>query len=513
MSDDSSFPRSDLEKGLGNETVVSMTSLGKDSQKTEAEIPQHSRPDSDAKDPNLVTWDGPDDPENPFNWKTYKKARQLVFMAFNTFLTPLASSMFAPGVEDVMREFGSSSTMLASFVVSVYVLGYMVGPFLIAPLSELYGRVPLYHACNLLFLIFTIACAVAQSLPQLIVFRLLAGIAGVCPLTIGSGTAADMVTKEKRAGVMAIWAMGPILGPVIGPVAGGFLAEAEGWRWVFWVIAITTGVVIIGTVLGYRESYAPVLLKRKAARLRKETGNPDLRTIYDTGRTPRGLFLSALARPVKLLFGSPIVFLLALFAAVTYGYLYLMFTTITSIFENEYGFSSGLAGLAYLGFGVGCLLSLLVCGRVANKIAVTHTARGCFTPESRLPPMIYGCWAIPIGLFWYGWSAKAHAHWIVPILGTGFFGVGLISVFMSANTYLVDCYLVHAASVTAASTALRSLVGAVLPLAGPSMYSALGLGWGNSLLAFIALALCPVPLLFARYGAAIRTNARFQVRL
>jgi MFS family permease len=99
--------------------------------------------------------------------------------------------MFAPGVEDVMREFGSSSTMLASFVVSVYVLGYMVGPFLIAPLSELYGRVPLYHTCNVLFLIFTIACAVTQSLPQLIVFRLLAGIAGVCPLTIGSGTAGE----------------------------------------------------------------------------------------------------------------------------------------------------------------------------------------------------------------------------------------------------------------------------------------------------------------------------------
>jgi multidrug resistance protein len=146
--------------------------------------------------------------------------------------------MFAPGVADVMRDFHSTDTMLASFVVSVFVLGYMVGPFLIAPLSEMYGRVPLYHASNILFLIFTIACAVAQSLPQLIVFRLLAGVAGVCPLTIGSGTVADMIEQEKRAGIMAVWALGPILGPVIGPVAGGFLAEAEGWRWVFWVIAI-----------------------------------------------------------------------------------------------------------------------------------------------------------------------------------------------------------------------------------------------------------------------------------
>ncbi|KAH8425142.1 MFS transporter [Aspergillus melleus] len=466
-----------------------------------------------AADADQVDWDGPEDEENPFNWPRWKKMRQLVLMAFNTFITPLASSMFAPGVADVMREFKSTDTMLASFVVSIYILGYMVGPFLIAPLSELYGRVPLYHACNVLFLIFTIACAVAQSLPQLMVFRLLAGIAGVCPLTIGSGTVADMVPKEKRAGIMAIWALGPIMGPVIGPVAGGFLAEAEGWRWVFWVIAIATGVMTIACMICYRESYAPVVLERKAARLRKETGNEKLHSIHYKGRLTPDLFLSAMARPMKLLFRSPIVFMLAMFASVTYGYLYLMFTTITPIFENTYGFSPGVAGLSYLGFGIGSVLGLIICGIVSNRIAVAHTARGCFTPESRLPPMLVGCWAIPIGLFWYGWSAKAQTHWIVPILGTGVFALGLMSVFMSANTYLVDSYLRYAASVTAANTALRSLVGAVLPLAGPSMYDALGLGWGNSLLAFIALAMCVCPLLFWRYGAAIRTHPRFQVRL
>ncbi|KAJ5874928.1 uncharacterized protein N7529_003358 [Penicillium soppii] len=466
-----------------------------------------------AQDPNLVDFDGSDDQENPFNWPKWKKGRQLVLMAFNTFITPLASSMFTPGVSDVMKEFGSTSSMIGSFVVTVYILGYCFGPFLIAPLSEIYGRVPLYHACNLLFLIFTIACAVAQSMPQLIVFRLLAGMAGVCPLTIGSGTVADMVPKEKRAGIMAIWAMGPILGPVVGPVAGGFLAEAEGWRWVFWVIAIATGVMMILTIIWYRESYAPVVLEHKAARLRKETGNPDLRSIRDTGKLSPRLFLTALARPLKLLFTSPIVFMMALFAAITYGYMYLMFTTITSIFEDNYGFGPGVAGLAYLGFGIGCMIGLITTGRVANHIAQDHIKKGCFAPESRLLPMMVGCWFMPVGLFWYGWSAEAHTHWIVPILGTGVFALGLMSVFMSASTYLVDSYLRYAASVTAANTALRSLVGALLPLAGPSMYDALGLGWGNSLLAFIALAMCAVPFVFWKFGKQIRTSPRFQVNL
>ena len=147
--------------------------------------------------------------------------------------------MFAPAVADVLAEFNSDNTTLGSFAVSIFILGYMVGPLVIAPMSELYGRVPVYHICNVVFLVFTIACAASRTLPQLFVFRFLAGLAGSCPMTIGSGTAADMVTREKRAGVMAIWALGPILGPVAGPIAGGFVAENIGWRWIFWIITIT----------------------------------------------------------------------------------------------------------------------------------------------------------------------------------------------------------------------------------------------------------------------------------
>ena len=148
--------------------------------------------------------------------------------------------------------------------------------------------------------------------------------------------------------------------------------------------------MMILTIIWYRESYAPIVLEQKAARLRKETGNPNLRSIRDTGKLSMRLFLTALARPLKLLFTSPIVFMMALFAAVTYGYMYLMFTTITSIFEDEYGFGPGIAGLAYLGFGVGCLIGLTATGRVANHIAKDHIKKGCFTPESRLLPMMVG---------------------------------------------------------------------------------------------------------------------------
>lgn len=131
--------------------------------------------------------------------------------------------MFAPGVPEVMADFHSTNLELASFVVSVYLLGYCFGPLLIAPLSEMYGRMPIYNVCNVLYVVFTVACAVAPDMASLIVFRLFAGIAGSSPLTIGAGSISDMIRQEKRGGAMAAWALGPLLGPVIGPVGVYFL--------------------------------------------------------------------------------------------------------------------------------------------------------------------------------------------------------------------------------------------------------------------------------------------------
>lgn len=471
---------------------------------------------SDPPDGNVVDWTTPDDPAKALNWPAKKKWQNIAVISSITFLTPLASSMLAPGIPEVMREFDSTNQTVASFVVSVYVLGYAVGPLIIAPLSELYGRLIIYHSCNSLFICVTIACAVAPDMGSLIFFRFVEGCAGSAPLTIGGGSIADMIVQEKRGGAMAIFALGPILGPVVGPVAGGYLSQTKGWRWVFWVITMAAGALAIGSLIVMRETYEPTLLLRRAARLRRETNNPDLRSRFEmAGKTPRQVFLHAIVRPSKMLFLSPIVFALSLYMAVVYGYLYLLLTTLTLVFERQYGFSSGNVGLTFLGIGVGSLLGLVVFGLLSDRIVkrMSQRKRGEMKPEYRLPPLIPGSLLIPLGLFWYGWTADRGEHWILPILGTMFVGLGLLATFMSISTYLVDAYTVHAASARAASTVLRSLAGAFLPLAGPRMYSALGLGWGNSLLALVALAMSPVTWVFLRYGERIRKSRRFQLDL
>lgn len=146
--------------------------------------------------------------------------------------------MLAPGVQQVMDDFDTSSTTFATFVVSIFVLGFACGPLLLAPLSELYGRVVIYNVTNVLFLAFTILCAVSQNPSMLLAARFLSGFAGVATITIGSGTIADLMPREKRGKAVSLWSVGTILGPMIGPIIGGYVAEVLGWRWMFWVISI-----------------------------------------------------------------------------------------------------------------------------------------------------------------------------------------------------------------------------------------------------------------------------------
>lgn len=191
----------------------------------------------------------------------------------------------------------------------------------------------------------------------------------------------------------------------------------------------------ISSLITIRESYAPTLLARKTKKLQQETGNPNLRSALDTGRTPKDLFMFSIVRPTKMLFLSPIVFLLSLYVGVIYGYLYLLFTTISQVFEVQYGFSQGSVGLSYLGIGIGSLIGLLLLGSTSDRLLkyLSDKNGGVSKPEYRLPAMIPGSFFVPIALFLYGWTAYYKVHWIVPIIGTSFLGIGMLITFVSIS--------------------------------------------------------------------------------
>lgn len=273
-----------------------------------------------------------------------------------------------------------------------------------------------------------------------------------------------------------------------------------------------------------RETYAATILQRKTVRLRKETGNLELRSKLDVGLSPKDFFLHSIIRPMKMLIKSPIVFALSIYVGVVYGYLYLLFTTFTPVFEETYHFSSGSVGLTFMGLGVGSLAGVgffaWTTDRVMKKrkeaveAAASDSAdtslSSALEPEFRLQALIPAYCLIPVGLFIYGWTARYKVHWIVPILSTVLIGVGNMAVFMCVSLYLIDAFAVYAASALAANTVIRSIMGAVLPLAGQKMYKTLGLGWGNSLLGFVALGLIPVPWVLVTWGERLRK--RFAIK-
>jgi len=458
----------------------------------------------------IVGWESQDDPEMPLNFAQNRKWFLLFLLASITFISPLASSMFAPAVEFMDKTFNNTSTILSALTVSIYVLGYVIGPIFLAPLSEIYGRRPVLCVANVFFCVWQIGCALAPNLGSLIVFRLLAGIGGSGCLTIGGGVIADLFRADQRGLASSLYSVGPLFGPVVGPICGGFIGDRAGWRWIFWVLFIAGTCVTVGIETSNRETNHRILIHRKVARLQKELGRPELRSCYDPSGGPvhtKGQILRAgMLRPLKMLFLSPIVFILSLYMSVVYGLLYLLFTTITTVFNEQYDWSLEICGLAYIGLGIGFLSGLALVAKISDSTVVrmTKANNGVFEPEMRLPACIFFACFVPISFFWYGWTAYYKVQWMAPLVGLVPFGFGMMGIFIPIQTYCIDAFPMFAASAVAALTVSRSLFGAFLPLAGPAMYASLGLGWGNSVLGFIAIALIPAPALIYKFGEKIR---------
>ncbi|PLN75976.1 synaptic vesicle transporter [Aspergillus taichungensis] len=495
---------SDLEKKIAHVEADPVDSLSSDLETVGS---------SQDGDDRFVHWDGPSDPLNALNWSSARKWVTIALISLSSFNVSMVSTIFAPGVPQVLAEFHNSNPSMESLIVSIYVMGAAIGPLVLTPITEVSGRLPVTHAANLLFVAAASVCAASINLPMLILSRLVMGLASSVPVTVGGGFVADMMPMEERGTAMTVWTVGPLMGFVSGPIFGGFMVESIGWRWTVWLEAILGGFIAIISIIFLRETYAPVILQRRAMELEKATGHR-YKTKYDTDKTFGYMLMQSLKRPMKFLVLSPNVLIVSLYSAVTYSYMYVLFTTFTSIFEKVYNFTPGQAGLGYLGLGLGFIVGQVTVGLYSDSHLKRQEQRyGKMTPEHRLPPLVLGCALVPIGLFWYGWTAEYHLHWMVPITGTFFLGAGLYYVHLSTQVYLVDAYPLYAASAVSAELALRSVFGAVVPLAGPPLYAKLGLGWGNSLLGFIAVGFAPSSYFLLRYGERIRLNPRFQPRI
>ncbi|KAI9809338.1 MAG: hypothetical protein M1825_002630 [Sarcosagium campestre] len=465
----------------------------------------------------LVDWYDTDDPDNPQNWSPWKKHFTSLTIGLYTFAVYMGSAIYTPSIPGVVEVFGVTSTV-ASLGLALYVLGYGTGPLLFAPLSEIpvVGRNPPYVATFAIFTILCVPTALADNIGGLLFLRFLQGFFGSPCLATAGASFGDMYSLVKLPYAIALWAACATCGPALGPIISGFSVPAQGWRWSLWEILWCSGPIFIMMFVGLPETSSPNILIRRAKRLRKLTGNPNIKSqseINETNMNATEIVIDYLYKPFQMMFLDPAVGFTDFYTSLVYGIYYSFFEAFPIVYIEGYGFNFGEMGLTFL------------CITVATGIAIpSYVAylywvvepdmkkNGLGAPEKRLIPALFTCLLIPVGLFMFAWTARTNIHWIVSIIGVGIYTIGVFIVLQCIFVYIPLTYPQYAASLFAGNDFARSAVAFAAILFATPMFKNLGVGPAVSLLA--AFTVVCIAGVYALYflGPWLRSRSRFTIK-
>ena len=496
------------------------------SEETKATSESNSKDDSKS-DYIIVTWDGDDDPENPYNWPFYLKAIMAFQIAFLTVSVYMGSAIYTPGVQDIMTKFNINETK-AVLPLTMFVIGYGIGPIFFSPLSEdsRIGRTPLYIVTLFIFCMMQIPTALSTSLAGMSVLRLIAGFFASPALSTGGASFGDFITLPYFVVGLATWSLGAVCGPSLGPLIGAVLVQRgghngyESWRWTFWFMAlISSCFLILGWTLP--ETYAPKLLRQKAERLRRLTGNDKIvsQAELDHGSTPKSQVIRRLFwRPFEITITEPVVLLIGIYIALVYSILYLFFEAVPIVFQETKHFTLVEMGVTYLSVVIGIFFGGAIYIPYVYRVFTKPLLAGQYdkvTPEIFLPPSILGACLMPVGLFIFGWTSSPNIHWFPPLIGTAIFAIGAFIIFQTLFNYMAASFKVeYLASVFSSNAFFRSVVAGCFPLFGRALFVNLSIhnypvGWGSSLLAFLCCGMILIPVFFYLNGPKLRARSKY----
>jgi DHA1 family multidrug resistance protein-like MFS transporter len=450
----------------------------------------------------------PDDPENPQNYSFGRKC-YITAIAITLVMNATFSSSAPSGTLQGISNDLHVSFEAAGLVTTLFLVGYCAGPLFWAPLSEFYGRRWIFYISFTLYLAFGFLCAFTPTFAGLLVGRLLTGTAASAALTNAPGILVDIWSPLARANAMILFSTMTFVGPALGPVVSGFLQLKETWRWTFYVLLWMAGATEI-LLLTLPETLPMLVLRNKARRLRKIPGNEGVKApVEASDRSLGGIFKVALTRPWRLLI-DPISFFVAIYYAVVYTLLYMLFSIYPIVFQQKRGWNAGVGELPLIGTVLGaCLggLALFITSQINQK---KSTGNRKSVPEDRLPGAMIGGVMFAATIFWFAWTAEYNSvHWAVPTVAGAFLATSILLIFVVFINYVIDSYIMYAASAMAANTILRSACAAASPLFTQYMFDALGVGGAGSLIGGVGVLLMPLPFIFYKYGAAIRTRSKF----
>ncbi|CAN9469454.1 unnamed protein product [Alternaria alternata] len=407
----------------------------------DGENPEISSPIVDLANDRLVrlsnehgaTWASPADSSDPYNWKPLRKFVIGTIFSFGQLIPIMSASMIAPSLPAIASDLAISAST-AQITMSVYFLGMAFAPFLIASASEVWGRKPVW--------------------------------------ILNGPVMADMYGEDERGKSLAMVNLLPFLGPALGPIVGGLITHSIHWSWVFWIMSIFNAFILVVGFFWIRESYTPVLLRRKAL---ADGGN------VPTAKAERARIARNLLRPVRILVRRPIIWLNALTATLSFAVYTLVLSTYASLWIEKYGQSELTSSLHYISIAIGATL----CGQLGGRIMdwwyrhLTKRTGGKGVPEFRIPYMVPGMVIMPAGLFWYGWSAERTLHWMMVDVGVIIFTLGSFIVNQATIAHMIEEFGQFAASAGAGVRSVSYGLAFVFPIFAPNLYKTLGYGWGN----------------------------------
>lgn len=457
-----------------------------------------------------VTFDGPTDPIHPFNWPIRTKVLLCFVLGLNCICIAMASSIFASAVQQICVIY-HVIPVVAILGVSLFVLGFAASPIVYAPLSEIYGRRGVLVISSFGFTLFHFAVATAKDLQTIMVCRFFAGLIGAAPMAVVPAAFADMFDTATRGKSICIFALGVFVGPILAPVIGSYMVEHTTWRWLEYVIGMFSGAITVALALFFKETHHPTILVNKAKMMRKMTNNWGIHAAHENVElSVKEIAQKTITRPIVMLLTEPVLLFVTIYNSFVYGILYLLLEAYPIVFVKGYGFHTN-GELPYIALIIG----MMVCAAFIWYCEVDYLKRvkkkGGLVPEARLIPMVFAGIVFPIGILWFCWTGNYHdkVHWMVPTVAGSFIGFGLIGIFLPCLNYIIESYLLLAASAVAANTFLRSAFGACFPLFAGYMFDGMGTNWAGLLLGLFAAAMIPVPLILLKYGKRIRVKSKY----
>lgn len=482
-------------------------------------------------DPKTLDWDGPGDMDNPHNWPSWKKWYATMVAAFLCLAVTMNSSLYVSGVPELVAKYHVNQT-LALAGLTFYLLGLanVIG----APLSEVFGRKPIYLFSLPISMLFTMGVGLSGGhMRTILPLRFFAGFFASPCLSVGSGTILDVFDVDEVSVAMTFFSLAPFLGPVISPIIAGFAVEERSWRYTQWIQLWASG-LILPLIAIMPETHKGLILRKRA-----QKRNIKLKAFTNAEKKEflKLTFTITIMRPIKMLMVEPIVLVFSIYVAFIFAVLFAFFEAYPVIYRGVYHMTLGVSGLPFIGIGLGLWMGAFTYILIDRKFLFPKAPKGTppienptslrttpfrghrdpetgqlkpIHPEKFLLACKIGSVALPIALFWQAWTSRPDVHWMAPIAAGVPFGFGLILIFFSVLMYFSTCYPpLVVASTLAANNLLRYITSSVFPLFTIQMYTNMKIKWASTLFALICVVMIPIPWIFERWGPKLRDISQF----